>query len=336
MPTLQQVDIGVDYFNTQDADGVVALAASLHCSDGLDNDGDALVDFPDDPGCTKRSDTSEVGQCQDGLDNDGDGEVDLADPGCSSASDDDESSAPPPACSDGLDNDGDTLVDFPADPGCAVPTSSNESPQCNDGLDNDGDALFDLADPDCTSASDDDESPPPPACSDGLDNDGDTLVDFPADPGCVDAASSSESPQCNDGLDNDGDAFIDLADGNCASASDDDESPPTPECNDGLDNDGDGKIDYGAGPSNDPGCQNELWFAKESPQCQNGIDDDGDTAVDWPADPNCHAPWGDDEATSPPPSACGLLGIEPIVLAALASRRRLTRHGAPSGSRTTG
>jgi glycerophosphoryl diester phosphodiesterase len=71
MPVLQQVDLGVDYFHATDAEGAVALAASLHCFDGLDNDDDGLVDFPDDPGCTKRSDTSEIGQCQDGLDNDG-------------------------------------------------------------------------------------------------------------------------------------------------------------------------------------------------------------------------------------------------------------------------
>jgi hypothetical protein len=30
------------------------------CSDGLDNDGDTKVDFPDDPGCSSAGDTSEV------------------------------------------------------------------------------------------------------------------------------------------------------------------------------------------------------------------------------------------------------------------------------------
>ena len=36
--------------------------------------------------------------------------------------------------------------------------------------------------------------PPPPVaqCADGLDNDGDGLIDFPADPGCVDAADNDE------------------------------------------------------------------------------------------------------------------------------------------------
>jgi hypothetical protein len=110
---------------------------------------------------------------------------------------------------DGIDNDGDTLVDFPADPGCVDAASNNESPQCDDGADNDGDTFVDLADPHCASASDDDESTPLTACSDGLDNDGDGLIDYPADPGCLDAASNLENPMCDDDLDNDGDGMID-------------------------------------------------------------------------------------------------------------------------------
>src|SRR5690606_7578843 len=62
------------------------------CSDGIDNDGDGLVDI-DDPDChtdgdpdnpdgydAGRGDTG--GDCADALDNDGDGLVDAADPDC--------------------------------------------------------------------------------------------------------------------------------------------------------------------------------------------------------------------------------------------------------------
>jgi hypothetical protein len=35
-------------------------------------------------------------QCSDGIDNDGDGLIDLADPGCSNSTDNDESNSPPP------------------------------------------------------------------------------------------------------------------------------------------------------------------------------------------------------------------------------------------------
>lgn len=67
-----------------------------HCSDGLDNDGDGLVDYPNEPGCATACDTNEQDpyaplECADGLDNDGDSVADLADPGCASAADRDES-----------------------------------------------------------------------------------------------------------------------------------------------------------------------------------------------------------------------------------------------------
>ena len=53
------------------------------CSDEVENDGDGLVDFPDDPGCKSAEDLSEAADCDDGIDNDGDGLVDYGgDPGC--------------------------------------------------------------------------------------------------------------------------------------------------------------------------------------------------------------------------------------------------------------
>ena len=65
------------------------------CNDGLDNDGDSLIDYPADPCCrTSLADIDEynapLAQCADGIDNDGDLLVDLADLGCSSATDNDE------------------------------------------------------------------------------------------------------------------------------------------------------------------------------------------------------------------------------------------------------
>lgn len=52
-------------------------------------------------------------------------------------------------CENGLDDDGDSFIDHPADPGCFSASSDNEAPKCNDGLDNDGDLLVDLADAGC-------------------------------------------------------------------------------------------------------------------------------------------------------------------------------------------
>jgi hypothetical protein len=175
-------------------------------------------------------------QCSDGLDNDGDGLIDMQDPGCSDPSDDDESDDPQnPQCNDGLDNDGDGLIDWPLDPGCTDPNDNDESddpqfPQCSDGIDNDGDGLIDMQDPGCSDPNDDDESDDPqlPQCSDGIDNDGDGLIDMD-DPGCSDPNDDDESddpvlPQCNDGIDNDGDGLIDMQDPGCSDPSDNDES----------------------------------------------------------------------------------------------------------------
>jgi hypothetical protein len=92
------------------------------CSDGIDNDGDGLIDLGPDPGCTSPSDNSELDNlpsCSDGLDNDGDGLTDYPDdPGCSSPTDDLEGTAAATQCSDGRDNDRDGFIDYPADPGC--------------------------------------------------------------------------------------------------------------------------------------------------------------------------------------------------------------------------
>ena len=80
----------------------------------MDNDGDGMSDYPDDPGCRATLWPEED-----------------------------------PACSDGQDNDGDGMIDG-ADPGCRDATGLTEAPQCNDGQDNDGDGPIDMADDACT------------------------------------------------------------------------------------------------------------------------------------------------------------------------------------------
>jgi glucose/arabinose dehydrogenase len=82
------------------------------CADGVDHDGDGLVDHPDDPGCLSPTDLNEH-------------EVDHR-------------------CDDGLDGDGDGGIDFPADPGCRDPAFPRENPACQDGIDNDSDGGIDF------------------------------------------------------------------------------------------------------------------------------------------------------------------------------------------------
>ena len=67
------------------------------CSDGIDNDKDGLVDWPDDPGCDGPDDMSERGAIEE--------------------------------CDNGLDDDGDGLIDFPNDPDCLAPTQLIEAPE---------------------------------------------------------------------------------------------------------------------------------------------------------------------------------------------------------------
>jgi probable HAF family extracellular repeat protein len=94
---------------------IAVLPGTGACDDGVDNDGDDLVDFPDDPGCAA-------------LDND--------------------EHSPTLPCDDGVDDDGDGKADFQVDgtgdPACVSVRSVSESPQCQDGLDNDGDGLIDV------------------------------------------------------------------------------------------------------------------------------------------------------------------------------------------------
>jgi hypothetical protein len=131
--------------------------AHAACSDGLDNDRDGRTDYPQDPGCSSRTDRAErqAVACSDGADNDADGRTDYPqDPDCSSRADIAEGQAV--ACSDGVDNDGDGLTDYRQDPGCASPTDRAErEAACSDGLDNDRDGRTDFPqDPDCSSRAD--------------------------------------------------------------------------------------------------------------------------------------------------------------------------------------
>jgi spore coat protein A len=95
-----------------------------------------------DDGCSPTCQTED--ECQDGIDNDGDGLVDSpADPGCATSADFLETS-PALACDDGEDNDDDGFTDVPDDPGCRDPLWTLENPQCQDGVDNDGQTGIDF------------------------------------------------------------------------------------------------------------------------------------------------------------------------------------------------
>lgn len=106
---------------------VIALAvfaAPKKCNNGADDDNDGLVDYPNDPGCSSRTDNSETSSalvCDNGVDetNDADTLADYrlsgGDAGCTSPTDSNERDG---ACDDLFDNDADGLTDKPSDPEC--------------------------------------------------------------------------------------------------------------------------------------------------------------------------------------------------------------------------
>jgi len=107
------------------------------CSDGISNDADSLVDFPEDPGCTGIDDDDETDdcpagascpECGDAADNDGDGMTNYPDdPNCVSANDDTE----------GCESDPTTTVMMPLTTGSTVGLSDFFEPACgfNSGAD---------------------------------------------------------------------------------------------------------------------------------------------------------------------------------------------------------
>jgi subtilisin-like proprotein convertase family protein len=113
------VDDAADDAGTVDAvelflcvcDGIDGCELNLACQDGIDNDGDGLVDCADPDCADLLLCVPEV--CDDEVDNNGDGLVDCADPQCSQ-----ELACVPEVCDDEMDNNGDGLVDC-ADPQCA-------------------------------------------------------------------------------------------------------------------------------------------------------------------------------------------------------------------------
>ncbi len=144
------------------------IGTGYSCSDGIDNNGDGLVDSAD-PSCfypwsvEGYSDGVEnslfgagfVGktECSDQIDNDGDGMVDLLDYGCVSWDDASEEDGYQPitygSCKEGRDNE---MCLWPTDEPMSNADQVRTTGMCNDGIDNDGDTLVDTADSGCYGA----------------------------------------------------------------------------------------------------------------------------------------------------------------------------------------
>jgi hypothetical protein len=298
---------------------VVAL-----CTNGVDDDGDAFIDFPDDPGCASISDHDEFDDCPFG-------------PTC-------------PACSNGADDDGDGYADYGDDLGCTAAGDDDEVDECIPGV-----FILELPDAGVTGTT-----PPStagsnfsPSCHGSttssediyvyrlirnlatltfstVGSTGDTVLSVRLDDcgeavseiACNHAANAGEEVTVSTPapgfyyvfVDGDYVSEIDyvlnvrgtIAAGatcdplntqfTCTSGNACDSGSltcVTALCNNGIDDDGDGVVDY----PDEPGCatisdHDETDDCPAGPlcaQCSNGVDDDGDTLVDYPGDFGCMA-----------------------------------------------
>jgi hypothetical protein len=297
--------------------------APAECNDGMDNNADGKIDYPDDPGCQNTSDDTETTVCPGS--------------GC-------------PVCSNGLDDDGDGLTDYPADTGCVAASAGSEGctesdPIVNITIPTTTGTLIGAVDdhnPSCVTTNLPDKiftlTIPTTLQSLTIDTNGsvvDTVLSF------MNATCSEPSLACDDdGGPVGGDSLITRSNvpaGNYTIAVDSDSTTlgvfnlnvsgviipggscesalfqsgvlacpsgfgcngapgskkcTAAQCQDGVDNNGDGKVDY----PNDPGCDSpsdntEVTVCPGAgcPQCGDGADNDLDGEIDFPADPGCTA-----------------------------------------------
>ncbi len=293
------------------------------CGDGVDNDGDGVADFPNDPGCSSVSDNDETDTCP------GVG------PGC-------------PQCSDGVDNDGDLLIDYPDDPSCAtasgtteacfssetitpivmpmtadttVGATNDDSPACSTAINTAPDKVYSITVPRLTSLSlvnmnsfdavvsllNSTCSGAPVACSDTPE---DLFIGALA-PGTyyyvVDGAGSTAGAaytivasgkiaggeSCEGSLAMAG--VLACSDGFACKGTAGTRTCQASQCADGMDNDTDTRTDYPFDPGCDSLNDDDETDPATAPVCSNGMDDDTDTTMDFPGDYGCASAAGSSE-----------------------------------------
>ncbi len=253
------------------------------CANGIDDDGDGHIDFPDDPGCASAKDAGErntlTGECGDGVEY-----VELA-PGSSFSGSNAAAAGAMQGSCGGFGAESIFRVTI-AEAGAYVASTVDEATS----LDTVVYIRSDCADADSQLACNDEGSDPPASTITLQLEPGDVFV-------VVDSWSSSSSGAFvlrvfaleGEGGPCEPDAADACAPGLVcrAPAAKDEPLCLPPVCSDGVDDDGDGEIDFPF----DPGCE-RADDADEAdpatlPECGNGEDDDGDDDVDYPADPGC-------------------------------------------------
>ncbi|MFH2008500.1 MAG: hypothetical protein ABI333_18075 [bacterium] len=228
-----------------------------HCDNGIDDNGDDLVDCAD-PQCDGHASCNPFTEyaCDNGVDDDGDGTIDCDDPDCAMNQVCNPNTEL--ACSNGVDDDEDGAMDC-MDSDCWETAACQEV--CDDGVDNDLDGLKDCDDVDCRTDEACGSVTYPEICDNQLDDDGDGFVDC-EDDDCASASWCRSAELCNNGVDDDEDGLVDCEDDDCAT------NPWCFEyqCNNGLDEDGDGLVDcQDPDCGGAPGCVTNTTCAPATP-----------------------------------------------------------------------
>jgi hypothetical protein len=313
----------------RDPNGMGKVCSKHECSDGVDNDGDGLVDYPNDPGCATPDGDSETDDCPSALNNHTLG------PNC-------------PECGNKLDDNHNGKTDYPMETNCVAASSSTEwclrhtvvqklaaasttgdttglpsdyeNSTCTfatgvpdqtwrldvpalDSLSLDlttgGSSWFGemaLLNSTCTGTA--------IACSSSIAQtnvaagtyfvvvDGDSATDYGPYTIAV-AGTIKNGASCESPLAQSGALTCHV--GYACKGTAGSRTCQHAQCSDGIDNNNDGKIDY----PNDPGCSSPsddteatVCPGANCPACANGVDDNHNSRTDWPAEWGCVAASG--------------------------------------------
>jgi hypothetical protein len=279
------------------------------CSDGIDNDGDGKIDYPNDPGCVVPQQDDETDdcpdgpacpQCSNGKDDDGNGSTDYPnDPGCTSAGDYDERTENPVACGNNI-----TIHQVPAD-GTDMGTI-------------DAAALFPQLSP-CGGGSSSGISVyayeihlnmPKVIVASTLGSSVDTVLDIRS----ADCKAQTSEVACNDDTTGTGSSVtVSLQAGTYYILVESKTNTTGPFMLNVQQFTGEGEP-CSSQPECGPGLVCRIphggsSMSCEKPVCSDGRDDDGDGKMDYPADPGCTSPTDSDETDDCPSGpmcpACG-------------------------------
>jgi uncharacterized protein YegL len=280
-------------YNAVDSKGLTAIpktrtvTVTSACSDGVDNDGDGMIDFPNDLGCTSPEDNDENTKPV----------ITLTAPNPLNIFQNAPFSEPGFGAAD--PEDGDITVKVVVT-GLVDTSTIGSYTLTYNVTDSEG-----LAADTVTRTVN--VNPPLTECNDGVDNDGDGKIDFPEDTGCDSSDDNSENQP----------PVITLRDANpFAVTIGSTYTEPSADVDDSEDGDIDANlvisgdtvnpntlgayvVKYNAVDSKGAAATEKTRIVNVVSACSDGVDNDGDGMIDFPNDLGCTSPEDNDENEKP-------------------------------------